>query len=176
MKYYVEKECYVRDALSSDISSYSQMLRNDTWLFHSGFDKEEFETDEQIVKFISKNHPEDIRWVYIHESKGFMGFVHYNVMSDKYMVSIGGIIPSYLNSGLGIKYFVELIDLYFKLGYHRTLRHNIYQENLRSCKMHLGMGDKLVDLKIYKNKKFDVFETDKTTFYNSRFIKRLLKQ
>lgn len=175
MKHCVDEYFFVRDASISDICLYKQMLRDNKWLYNSGFDANEFETDEQIERFISKNHPEDIKWICCHSVKGFLGFVHFKVISDKYMITIGGIVPSYLNSGLGIKYFVECIDLYYKLGNQRTLRHNIYQENLRSCKMHIGMGDELVDLKIFGNKKFDVFETNKNTFYNSSLIKRILK-
>ena len=175
MKHYLEEEFFVRNADSSDVPLYAQMLRDEKWLMNSGFEKSEFENDEQIKKFLSKNHPDDIRWVCFHETKGFMGFVHFKVVSDEYIVTIGGIVPTFLNSGLGIKYFVECIDLYYKLGNQRTLRHNIYQENLRSCKMHLGMGDELVDLRIFDNKKVDVFETNKTSFYNSHLVKRILK-
>ena len=173
MMYCLDKVSVARDAVLEDVPLYAQMLRNDEWLKDSGFDKAEFETDGQIEQFISKEHPDDIKWLVFHEHKGLIGFAHFKVISDAYAVSIGGILPSILNSGLGIKYFVKCIDLYFKLGNLRTLRHNIYQENLRSCKIHVGMGDQLVGLKICDNKKYDVFETEKIAFYNSSLIKRM---
>lgn len=170
-----DPNCYVREADISDAPFYCQMLRNADWLTNSGFGADEFCKEEQIENFIAKEHPDDIHWLIFHERSGFLGFVHFKVISDDYVVIIGGIAPKYLNSGLGIKLFVESIHLYFTLGGRRKLRQNVYQENLRSCKMNLAVGAELVGLKKIDNHKYDVFETQRESFYDSPVVRRILR-
>jgi len=171
---FTDEEFYVRDAVLSDIPLYAQMLRSEEWMLNSGFNIDEFREDDQIRNFLAKEHPDDIRWLVFHDEKGFLGFINFKIISDEYAITIGGIVTKYLNSGIGIKLIIECINLYFTLGYKRKLRHNILQENLRSCKMHWGIGDKLVGLKFFGNHKYDVYETDKNLFYTSLLAKRFL--
>lgn len=173
---YADGGFYVRDAAPTDIPLYAQLLRNDAWLFNSGFKKDEYLEDDQILKFLTKEHPNDIKWVCFHGEKGFVSFVHFNVISNDCAVAIGGMVPRYLNSGLGIKYYAWCIDLYFKMGLQEKVRSNVYQENLRSCKMNIGLGFELVGLKCFGNLKFDVYETDRNHFYNSPIAMRILRQ
>lgn len=173
---YADSDFYVRDAAPTDIPLYAQLLRNDVWLFNSGFKKDEYVEDDQILKFLTKEHPNDIKWVCFHGEKGFVSFVHFNVISKDCAVAIGGMAPRYLNSGLGIKYYAWCIDLYFRMGLQEKVRSNVYQENLRSCKMNIGMGFELVGLKYFGDLKFDVYEANREQFYNSPIVNRILKR
>lgn len=173
---YADSEFYVRDAVPTDIPLYAQLLRNDVWLFNSGFKKDEYEEDNQISQFMTKEHPNDIKWVCFDGDKGFVSFVHFNVISNDSAVAIGGMVPRYLNSGLGLKYYAWCIDLYFRMGLQDKIRSNVYQENIRSCKMNIGLGFELVGLKHFGDLKFDVYEADREHFYNSPIARRILRQ
>ena len=165
---------FVRDAVHADIPLYAQMLRNEKWLLNSGFNKEAYENDEQIAHFIEKDHPDDIRWIFLHDDKGVVGFVHFKVISDDCAITIGGILVEHFNSGLGVKYLIECVDLYFRLGNTRKLHSNVYQGNLRSCKMHIASGYELVGLKYFGDLKYDIYETNKENFYKSPFVNKIL--
>ncbi len=166
---------FVRNAVQSDIPLYVQMFRNDDWLLNSGFNKEAYKEDEQIAHFIENDHPDDIRWIFLHEDIGTVGFVHFKVVSEDLAITIGGILLEHFNSGLGVKYFIGCVDLYFRLGNTRKLHSNIYQGNLRSCKMHIAVGYVLVGLKYFGDLKYDIYEIDKKRFYNSPIVKRIIK-
>lgn len=175
MRLYSDKDFYVREATKDDVSLYAKMLRDEDWLKDSGFLPDQFSEDKKIEDFINKKHPDDIKWLVFHKEKGVIGFLHINVDCDKYANTIGGVYPQYLNSGLGLKYFAKCIDLYFKTGNKRILHSNVYQGNLRSCKMHFGFRDELVNIKIIHGVKYDVYETNRDTFYNAPLVKRILE-
>lgn len=164
---------YVRDSTPADVPLYAQLLRNEEWLHNSGFKRDEYADDAQIERFLTKEHPDDVRWVCFHGEKGFVAFIHFNA-SEAYATTIGGIVPKYLNSGVGLKYYTWCDDLYFKQGIRDRLRSNVLQENLRSCKMNIGLGYELVGLKMFGELKFDVYETDRERFYNAPLVKRYL--
>lgn len=172
---YADSEFYVRDSTPDDIPLYTQLLRNEEWLFNSGFKKDEYLEDTQILQFLTKEHPQDIKWVCFHGDKGFVSFVHFNVISEDCALAIGGLVPRYLNSGWGLKYYAWCIDLYFKMGLREKVRSNVYQENLRSCKMNIGLGFELVGLKLFGDFKFDVYETYRERFYHSPLVMRILR-
>lgn len=175
MRLYTDNEFYVRASTINDVSLYAKMLRDEDWLKGAGFLPEQFSDDKKIEDFIQKKHPEDIKWLGFHKEKGVMGFLHINVDCDKYAITIGGVYPQYLNSGLGLKYFAKCIDLYFRTGNKRILHSNVFQGNLRSCKMHLGFRDELVNIKMIHGLKYDVYETNRDTFYNAPLVKRILE-
>ena len=172
----VDKTFYVREATLTDLPLYAQLLRNDDWLTNTGFRADEFASDAQIGRFIQKENPGDVRWVCYHGGKGFVAFIHFNVVSDDCAITIGGILPHLLNSGWGIKYYAWCTDLFFKFGNRRVLRSNVLQANIRSCKMNLALGYELVSLKTLGSLKFDVYETDRERFYNAPLVMRILKQ
>ncbi|MCI6703358.1 MAG: hypothetical protein MR455_08600 [Prevotella sp.] len=172
----IEKDAfYVRNSTKGDIPLYAKLLHNAEWKRNSGFNEDNFLNNAQIELFLSKSHPNDIRWVCFHGDKGFVAFVHFNVSEDGFATAIGGIHPQYLNSGVGLKYYTWCVDLYFKQNITKRVRSNVYQENLRSCKMNIGLGFELVSLKMFGNLKYDVYEIDREHFYNSTLVKRYLK-
>lgn len=166
---------FIRNSTDADVSKYALLVRNKEWLKNTGFKENEFDNDSQIESFLRKKNDDDVRWLVFDERKGFVGFIHFNAFFDKYVVAIGGLIPECLNSGLGVIYFAKCIDLYYKLGGCRIIHSHVYQRNLRSCKMNLALGFKLLEIRQFGKLKFDVYETNAESFYNSLIVKRFLK-
>lgn len=172
---YSDSDFFVKDSSLADVPLYAQLLRNDMWLQNSGFKKEEVSMDAQIIRFLKKEHPDDIKWVCFDRKKGYVGFVHFKVATGCAYV-VGGVATQYLNSGVGLKYYVWCIDLYFRQGGKKKLLANIYQENIRSCRMHLGLGFEMVGLKHFDSLIYDVYEIDSERFYRSPIVMRYLTQ
>lgn len=73
-----------------------------------------------------------------------LGFVHIYYKSENLYSYVGGILPQYFNSGLGLYASAAMLS-YLTSKYNSwKIQTTIYKHNIRSLKIHLRLGFKII--------------------------------
>lgn len=161
-----------------DLVLYASLFRNEDWLYNSGFQREDFQTDEQLRHFMECHHPAELKGiVYETESGRIIGIAHFKHVGENDLEFIGGVRPELLNSGLGLLGSVVALDQAFRSRTFGVMRAIIYQQNSRSARIDQKMGfRKSGRIVQYDVRLFDEYVLTREGFYGNEFNRSFLRR
>ena len=167
-----------RSNTSSDLELYSSFFRDEKWLYNSGFQREDFRTDDQLKNFMECHHPQDLKGViYRTDSNVDVAIAHFKHVGENDLELTGGIRPDLLNTGIGLFCIVFALDYAFKFRSFNAMRTVIYQGNNRSARANQKVGFKKTGKIIqYDVRLFDEYILTYDDFYNNDFNRCFLKR
>ena len=98
----------------------------------------------QLEKYISRNNT-DLKFVASIEERDErirIGFAHFYLREDGRYSYVGGLHPTFFNSGVGVSASVSAISLFFDIYPNIDLVTGIFKHNTRSLRIHLALGFK----------------------------------
>lgn len=166
-----------RRSTESDIPFYESLLNDTEWIYNSGFRKEDFQSKNQIINFISTHNDKDLKGIVVNATNNEdIGFCHFKYLgSDKYEIT-GGIKKEILNKGYGVYCFVYCIDYLFNNRICTEIQSVVYEFNMRSKKINLKTGFTVSKSLYYDVRKFDINILTPKNFYDNLFTKYILSK
>lgn len=160
---------HIRPASYSDNEFYEKCLANDEFASMLYYDDEkwsfaEFLDDGKGIRIICSILQEDGKI----EDVCFANFV--NNGGDCFTI-IGGLLPKYINSGLGILCATAAISFFFNSHPGCTLFSGVLYKNERSIRMTVSLGFK----KIREQSRRHIFQLNEEDFHFNPLVKRILK-
>lgn len=161
-----------------DLALYASFFRNETWLFNSGFQRDDFKTDEQLRAFMECHHPAELKGVVFETKTGReVGIAHFKHVGENDLELTGGIRPDLLNSGMGLLATVVALDQAFKTRSFGVMRTIIYQQNTRSARIDQKMGfRKSGHIIRFDVRLFDEYILTREEFYGNEFNRHFLRR
>ena len=161
-----------------DLALYASFFRNEDWLYNSGFRRDDFQTDEQLLRFMECHHPTELKGVVYETKTGTdIGIAHFKHIGENDLELTGGIRPDLLNSGLGLLASVVALDQAFKCRSFCAIRTVIYQQNTRSARINRKMGFLKSGRVIqYDVRLFDEYILTREAFYGNDFNRNYLRR
>lgn len=96
----------------------------------------------QLKNYIDRND-RDYKFVVTlekHSENVTIGFVHFYYYNENTYTFVGGLLPKYINSGLGVSASIAALSLLFEIKKHVSIETGIYKHNPRSLKIMLAIG------------------------------------
>lgn len=127
-----------RPATISDLPLYKHCFANDEFHYML-YNREPINIDRYV------NHGKD-DFVFVCSIKNAQnnfvdfGFVHFYYKEENNYTYVGGLIPEYFNSGLGVYTSIAILDYMFRQIDELVITTGVFKYNIRSLKMLKKMG------------------------------------
>jgi RimJ/RimL family protein N-acetyltransferase len=158
-----------RPATTSDLPLYKHCFANDEFHYML-YNREPINIDRYV------NHGKD-DFVFICSIKNTQdsfvdfGFVHFYYKEENNYTYVGGLIPEYFNSGLGVYTSIAILDYMFSQIDKLVITTGVFKHNIRSLKMLNKMGF----YQIKENNNKHILKLTKDEF-NNNFVKHIRKK